>query len=178
MLKLLFFMGKKLFDCSRMTQPHEQSVMKEKIHGNGEKVKQNKILSYIAIIHHLLDSRCWFWSRRGQCKTTTSSRFRLNSKREMCCYQNFHSTNSLSAFDWSCLLKLFLQKSHLFGLSSLFLKLRQLSVTTLTKHFWIFLMRPHAVAMCTSGLEDSQCTASLQQCQATLIWGGDIILPY
>jgi hypothetical protein len=58
MLKLLFFMGKKLFDCSRMTQPHEQSVMKEKIHGNGEKVKQNKILSYIAIIHHLLDSRC------------------------------------------------------------------------------------------------------------------------
>lgn len=53
---------------------HEQSVMKEKIRDNGEKVKQNKVLPYLvgnvvevgnavlpydlAIIHLLLDSRC------------------------------------------------------------------------------------------------------------------------
>ena len=56
---------------------HEQSVMKEKIRDNGEKVKQNKVLPYLVgnvvevgsavsdssnqsltIIHLLLDSRC------------------------------------------------------------------------------------------------------------------------
>ena len=49
-------------------------------------------------IIHLLDSRCWSWSRRGQYEP----RFGLDAKRKMGHHQNFHSTNCLPAFDWSC----------------------------------------------------------------------------
>ena len=49
-------------------------------------------------IIHLLNSQCWSWSRRGWYEP----RFWLNVKRKMGHHQNFHLTNCLPAFDWSC----------------------------------------------------------------------------
>lgn len=112
--ELIPFMHLQVMKSETLRLQHEQSVMKEKIRDNGEKIKQNKVLPYLVgnVVEVILsrsvltfslsslsppDPRCRPRVRRGWCK----SRLGLDAQREMCRSKDFHSTNRFPSTHWS-----------------------------------------------------------------------------